>query len=278
MQPYYIRGSTGGCVWHDTNSTAGPDGFNALFYQRCWEVIHYHLLEAVKDFMMGKLMPKSFTFTSITLIPTFHNPTKWGEFGPISLSNTTKKICSKLLNEHLKHWLPQLISPNQCGFVTTRQISDNILLAQEIIHSIASHKFDWNVALKLDLTKIYDRVNWSFLREVFNKFDFLEASILLRLRQGDPLSLSLFVLMVEYLSHGINKLMAENPSMNYQGSMGVSHLSYIDDTIIFTNAKLSSLRKIMNFLQRFVSRSGQLVNAEKSVYTLAPTTPMLARR
>ncbi|KAL0434142.1 UNVERIFIED_CONTAM: hypothetical protein Slati_2748500 [Sesamum latifolium] len=126
----------------DANSTAGLDEFNVLFYQQCWNVIHHDVVDAVEDFMSGMSMPKSFTATSIVLIPKMKNPDRWGNFRPISLCNTTNKIISKLLIEQLKPRLPKLISPNQSGYIATRQIGDNILLAQEIIHSISSHKSD----------------------------------------------------------------------------------------------------------------------------------------
>ncbi|KAL0433011.1 UNVERIFIED_CONTAM: hypothetical protein Slati_2635400 [Sesamum latifolium] len=143
----------------DINNIAGPDGFNALFYQCCWDVIQQDIIEAVQDFMNGTSLPKTFIVTSLVLIPKLMNPIQWGDFRTISLCNTSNKILSKLLNERLKRWLPELVLPNQSGFVATWKIGDNIVLAQEIIHSIASHKSDMNMALKLDMTKAYDRVD-----------------------------------------------------------------------------------------------------------------------
>ncbi|KAL0410662.1 UNVERIFIED_CONTAM: hypothetical protein Slati_3655900 [Sesamum latifolium] len=104
----------------DANSTAGLDGFNALFYQRCWDVIQHDVFDVVEEFMSGTPMPKSFMATFIVFIPKVKNPDRWGDFRPISLCNTTNKIISKLLNERLKPWLTKLISPNQSGFVATR--------------------------------------------------------------------------------------------------------------------------------------------------------------
>ncbi|KAL0449157.1 UNVERIFIED_CONTAM: hypothetical protein Slati_1472100 [Sesamum latifolium] len=259
----------------DATSTAGPDGFNAFFYQKCWEIIKDDVLEVVEDFMNGSPILVNSTATSIVLIPKVKNLTTWSDFRPISLCNTTNKILTKLMNERLKMWLPDLISPNRSGFVSNRQIGHNILLAQEILQSIGKHKTDCNVLLKLDMAKAYDCVHWSFLHEVLSRFGFSTKwvnlvlncvtncwfSLLINgelcgffhstrgIRQGDPLSPSLFVLLAEYMSKGLNKLMAEQKNLAYRGSLGVSHLAYADDVIVFTNNRDESLETIMDFLQ-----------------------------
>ncbi|KAL0446436.1 UNVERIFIED_CONTAM: hypothetical protein Slati_1771500 [Sesamum latifolium] len=81
-------------------------------------------------------MPKSFTATSITLIPKVNSSQTWADYRPISLCNVSNKILSKLLYTKLAQALPHLISPSQSGFVPGRLISDNILLAQEMIHQL----------------------------------------------------------------------------------------------------------------------------------------------
>ncbi|CAA0824144.1 Unknown protein, partial [Striga hermonthica] len=175
--------------------------------------------EAVRDFFSGHQMPESFTSTFIILIPKTSGPSFWSDYRPISLCNVTNKIISKILNSRLAPLLPHLVSPNQSGFIKDRVISDNILLAQEMIHDIshANRKRTPNLVLKLDMAKAYDRVEWSFLRKVLfwmgfpnHWINFVEAcvehctfSVLINgrpmtffpstrgLRQGDPLSPSL---------------------------------------------------------------------------------------
>ncbi|KAL0450913.1 UNVERIFIED_CONTAM: hypothetical protein Slati_1647700 [Sesamum latifolium] len=75
-----------------SDSTPGPDGFGAMFFQKCWEIIHEDVVDAVQDFLNGSPLPVSFTATSIVLIPKVKNPSQWSEFRPISLCNTTNKI------------------------------------------------------------------------------------------------------------------------------------------------------------------------------------------
>ncbi|KAL0456101.1 UNVERIFIED_CONTAM: hypothetical protein Slati_0949300 [Sesamum latifolium] len=111
------------------HSVAGPDGFNAVFYQRCWDIIKHDVLDTVQDFLRGTLLPVSFIATSIAQIPKVNNPTQWSEFCPISLFNNSNKILMKLLNERLKGFLPRMVSSNQSGFIPDHQMVDNILLA-----------------------------------------------------------------------------------------------------------------------------------------------------
>ncbi|KAL2247935.1 UNVERIFIED_CONTAM: putative mitochondrial protein, partial [Sesamum indicum] len=211
----------------------------------------------------GIAMPKSFTATTISLIPKTASPVSWSEYRPISLCNVTNKICTKLMSIRLGHVLPKVLSPSQSGFVPGRLLSDNVLLAQELVHSLESRRSEANVIFKLDMAKAYDRVNWEFLFQVLRLKGFPQHwinlvanavsncwfSVLVNgehagffhstrgLRQGDPLSPALFVLAADYLSQGLNRLFVAHPTMYYQspGRVRVSHLAYADDMMIFTN-------------------------------------------
>ncbi|KAL0331163.1 UNVERIFIED_CONTAM: hypothetical protein Sangu_1661800 [Sesamum angustifolium] len=106
------------------------DGFSSAFFQACWDTIAEDVFAAVTDFFRGTYIPRSFTATSIILIPKNDFSQSWSEFKPISLCNVTNKILSELLYNKISQALPDLISPSQSGFVPGRLIADNILLAQ----------------------------------------------------------------------------------------------------------------------------------------------------
>ncbi|KAL0386427.1 UNVERIFIED_CONTAM: hypothetical protein Slati_4603900 [Sesamum latifolium] len=89
----------------DKESVAGPDGFSSAFYQACWEFIARDIYDAVRDFFSGTPMPRSFTATTIVLIPKVDSPQTWNDFRPISLCNVTNKILSKLLYRRISQAL-----------------------------------------------------------------------------------------------------------------------------------------------------------------------------
>ncbi|KAL0311141.1 UNVERIFIED_CONTAM: hypothetical protein Sangu_2408800 [Sesamum angustifolium] len=140
------------------NSVVGPDGFSSAFYQSCWSFIANDLIDATRDFFGGTPIRRSFTTTTITLIPKTDSPQTWSDFKPISLCNVTNKILSKHMYNKISALLPSMISPSQSSFVPGRLIGDNILLAQELTHSIDQRYSKGNVIIKLDMSKVYDKV------------------------------------------------------------------------------------------------------------------------
>ena len=106
--------------------------------------------------------------TNIALVPKVKYPTTMKEFRLISLSNVVYKLISKTLANWLKSVLPQIISKNQSAFLSERLITDNVLVAFELMHYL-DHKKEGKesfMAVKLDMSKAYDRVEWNFVEGV----------------------------------------------------------------------------------------------------------------
>ncbi|KAL9666748.1 hypothetical protein QQ045_001086 [Rhodiola kirilowii] len=212
------------------DSAPGPDGFSGRFYIKCWGIIRDDFMAAIALFFQGFQLPTSITGTTLTLIPKVETATSIAHLRLISLCNFCHKIISRIITSRLVPILPKLISEEQVGFVQGRCIHDNICLAHDLTHDLHNKHFGGNVIIKLDMAKAYDRVSWRFILAALRAFGFQErfCDLIYRcisnchysikwdgklygyfksfrgVRQGDPLSPSLFVIAMEWLSKSIN--------------------------------------------------------------------------
>eukprot|EP00253_Pinus_taeda_P028760 PITA_28760 len=149
----------------------GPDGFTINFYKACWDTVKQEVWEVVEDSKRLGTILKSLNSTFLMLIPKVEEAKTPEKFRPIALCNVIYKIISKVIANRLKSILPGIISEEQSGYVEGRQILDNILLVQEMIHSLHSRK-EAGMLMQLDLSKAYDKVSWRYLEAVLDAFGF----------------------------------------------------------------------------------------------------------
>jgi hypothetical protein len=152
----------------------GPDGFTEDFFQKNWASVGTEVCNFVLSILNSSFMNKELNFTYIALIPKIKNPSCVTEFRPISLCNVLYKIVSKVLAYRLKNILLDIIDPTQSAFIPGRLIFYNILVAYETLHTMQSRMWsnEGYIAVKLDMSKAYDRVEWEFLEKVMKWMGF----------------------------------------------------------------------------------------------------------
>ena len=158
---------------------SGPDGFPAGFFQHYWDIVGPVVTKAVLQFCHTGLVSEGLNHTNIVRIPKSPCPTKVSDFRPISLCNVLYKIVTKMLVNRLRHKITKLVAPYQNAFVPGRLISDNVLIAHEVLQFIRKRKQGntYLAALKLDISKAYDRVSWQFLVAMLHKMGFPDSWI-----------------------------------------------------------------------------------------------------
>ncbi|CAJ2644561.1 unnamed protein product [Trifolium pratense] len=277
------------------DKSPGPDGFNPAFYQRFWEHCGDDIFVAASAWLERGYFPSSLNETNICLIPKCDNPTSMKDLRPISLCNVLYKIVSKVLANRLKLCLDKCVSQEQSAFVEGRSILDNALIAIEVIHAMKrkTKGYRGELALKIDISKAYDKVDWGFLRGMLVKMGFGEKwiqwmmmcvssvnySVLMNfdkvgpitpgrgLRQGDPLSPYLFILVAEGLTALIHQAVRQGDIHGVRicrGAPEVSHLLFADDCFLFCRANVAEVTQLLSILQTYEQASGQEINLSKS--------------
>jgi exonuclease III len=286
----------------------GPDGFSMGFVKVCWRVIKEDVMAVFGEFHSKASFQKSLNATFIALIPKKVGAVDLKDFRPISLVGVVYKLIAKVLANRLKKVLGKITSLYQNAFVKGRQILDSVLIGNECIDSRIRSGIP-GLLCKLDLEKAYDHVNWNFLLLLLHKCGFGEKwrdwiafcissvrySVLVNgepagffsssrgIRQGDPLSPLLFVIVMEALStmmkiaedRGLVTGFSVGPLSN--PGLSISHLLFADDTLVFCDADEEQLRNLRCFFFCFEAASGLRINLSKSEIVPIGEVPDIGR-
>lgn len=112
------------------------DGLHAIFYQSQWKIVGPSFCKFITDIFSTGSIPKEINSTLLVLIPKVEHPTSLKMFRPISLCTVAYKTVTKIIANRLQALLPELICPQQTSFVPSRHIVDNIVIAQEVMHTM----------------------------------------------------------------------------------------------------------------------------------------------
>lgn len=210
----------------------------------------------------------------------------------------------KCLAIRLKQIMKEIISKTPSAFVGGRQIFDNAMVGYECMHRLRSSNScpSRYMGFKLDMSKAYDRVEWSFLDAIMEKMGFSRAwikrvlncvnsasfSVLINghsgllftaekgLRQGCPLSPFLFIICAEGLSSLISSTvdLREIEGLKVaRDSLVISHLFFADDSLLFAKANVDVASVWKHNLHLYEKASGQVINVQKSLLCVSPNVP-----
>ncbi|GJR12103.1 RNA-directed DNA polymerase, eukaryota [Tanacetum coccineum] len=279
-------------VWDcGTDKSPDPEGFTFGFYRRYGDIIEKDIVDVVSYIFTEGMFSKCRNASFIALIPKMQDAKVVKDFRPISLIGSLYKIIAKILANCLVMGLGDLVSEVQSAFIANRQILDGPFILNELIQWCKSKKKQ-TMIFKIDFEKAYDSVRWDYLDDVLEKFGFgskwrgwihnclhsSKGSILVNgsptdefhfrrgLKQGDPLSPFLFILVMESLHLSFQNVVDEGlfKGVSVGSSLQLSHLFYADDVIFIGQWSESNIITIVHALDCFHKASGLRMNLQKS--------------
>ncbi|GJS76418.1 RNA-directed DNA polymerase, eukaryota [Tanacetum coccineum] len=277
---------------YGTNKSPGPDGFTFDFIRTYWKTINQDVANVVREFFFStSKFPPGSNSSFITLIPEKQDAKLVKDFRPISLIGSFYKIIAKILANHLSMVISDLISDVQSAFVSNRQILDGPFILNELLSWCKYHKTKAMI-FKVDFEKVFDSVRWDYLDGILTNFGFAAkwrwwiqgcltlamGSILVNgsptsefkfhkgLKQGDPLSPFLFILVMESLHLLFNNILNAGlfKGIRMDESLTLSHLFYADDAVFIGKWDKANVVTIVHMLKCFFLAAGLQINIHKS--------------
>ncbi|GKA14232.1 RNA-directed DNA polymerase, eukaryota, partial [Tanacetum coccineum] len=279
-------------VWDcGSDKSPGPDGFSFGFYRKFWTCIENDVFAAVNYFFTFGDIPKGCNACFIALIPKVHDANLVKDFRPISLIGSIYKIIAKILANRLVGVLGDIVNEVQSAFISDRQILDGPFILNEVIQWCKSKKKQ-SLIFKVDFEKAYDSVRWDFLDDVLKKFGFgnkwrdwiqkclrsSRGSIIINgspteefqffkgLKQGDPLSPFLFILIMESLHLSFQSVVDVGlfKGIHLSPLVNLSHMFYADDAVFVGQWCDDNINTLVHVLECFFRASGLRINMSKS--------------
>lgn len=141
----------------------GPDRFTTIFFKKTWHIIQEDFKTAIRFFFNTLTLPRNINSSYIAMVPKVENQECMNDFRPISCCNVIYKCIAKIIVSRIKPALTTIIGNEQTTFLPGRNISDAVLLSQELLHNYHSDRGPARCAIKIDIRKAFDTISWTYI-------------------------------------------------------------------------------------------------------------------
>ena len=148
----------------------GPDGYTSHFFKVAWSIIDKDVMNVVLYFFHSNDLLHAFISIVVALVPKCQNLNRIIDYRHIFYCLVTYKCITKIMANKLKTRLPTIIGNNQSAFLVGKSITDNILMAQELVKGYGRSTLSPTCAIKVYLQKAFDSLPWNFILEVLSVF------------------------------------------------------------------------------------------------------------
>ncbi|XP_030505207.2 uncharacterized protein LOC115720191 [Cannabis sativa] len=235
------------------DKSPGPDGMTSTFYQRCWHIVKIDVVGVVQRFFAT------------------------GAFD---------EACSdaNVMTNRMKPFMDSIVADSQSAFIPGRLISDNIMVSFEVLHYLKRKRQGktWCIALKLDMSKAYDCIEWNFLEVVLTKLGFVDTWVHLIMQCVSSANYNVIHGFQEM--EGLSALLRKYERQGWihgckvaNGAPRVSHMLFVDDSYLYCQASKVEAHRVRELLTKFERASGQEVNLSKSSIFFSTNTTTTVR-
>lgn len=157
------------------SSTLGPDGFARDFFSQCLEIVENDVCSAIQSFFHSRFIEPGLNSCNMVFISKCNQASFIGQYRPIFIGNFLSKVIEKIFALHLAPTAAKVVSIEQLRFLQGRNMQHCIEEASKCTNLLLSRSQLSSMALKVDIQKAIDTMQWDFFFEVLQCFGFCEV-------------------------------------------------------------------------------------------------------
>ena len=286
------------------NKCPGPDGIRIEFYKKFFHIFGKFYIKFINTCVITGVYPKSWRSSILQPIPkTKDEILSFETLRPLSMTNVDYKIPASMVCERIGNKTSEIINERQTGGVPGRQIQNNTLLLHLLLSFYTTGENErQGYIVSLDNKKAFDMVDRQYLWKVLRAFGFSNftieiikklyqessAKVLVNgflgntfmqergVRQGCPMSATLYTIFIEPLARAINNA-RYIVGMTLPNHSEIRMVQHSDDMTLLMNTR-HSVHMAMALVNNYSKLSGATINRRKSFIIHATQFPTNSRK